>query len=132
MYDIIFLSMTSILYPFFSGAFIKPSIMLNSFKFICFVRCLLSVLKVNCKIVNIDLYQKPPEKNHKTTPAEWMNERTNKSMLLFPIFWLYILIYTLTTTTTKTIIIIIIIIIITVITVTSLHILYRGVIIIGI
>ena len=85
----------------------------------------------------IDLHQKPTEKNHKTTPAEWMKERTNKSMLLFPIFLLYILSYTLITTTTKTIIImiiiiIIIIIIITVITVTSLHILYRGVVIIGI
>ena len=129
----LFFMRTSILYPFFEGAFIKPSIMLNSLKFIYFVRCLLSVLKVNCKII-IDLYQKPPEKNHKTVDPEWMKERTNKSMLLFPIFLLYILIYTLTTTTitTKIIIIIIIITIVTVITVTSLHILYRGIIITGI
>ena len=121
-----------LLYPvFIRGAIIKPSIMLNSVKFIYFVICLLSVLKVNCKI-SIDLYQKPPEKNHNTVDPEWVKERTNKSMLLFPIFLLYILIYTLTTTTitTKMIIIIIIIIIIitirTVITVTLLHISNRG------
>ena len=65
----LFFMRTSILYPFFEGAIIKPSIMLNSLKFIYFVRCLLSVLKVNCKII-IDLYQKPPEKNHKTVDPE--------------------------------------------------------------
>ena len=66
---------------------LKPSIMLNSFKFICF---LLDVYFLSSKWIAKSLIL-TYTKNllRKNTKPPWMNEwigRKNKSMLLFPIF----------------------------------------------